>query len=655
MMNNLAQAKLVKVKPWAALLLPLLTCGIPVSFAATLSQIASPDKKISVTIDLDDKGQLSYQLFRLQQPVMEPSALGISLHNTDFTHALKIVSKSSVDTIREHYSLKTGKISEVDYVANEQRLHFQNAAAHPIALALRVSNNGLAFRYELGGESQDVRVVMAEASSFDFFSETTAWLQPKAVAKSGWMHTNPSYEESYQMGMPVGTASPTDAGWIYPALFHYKDSWIAISEAGMNGQYSGTNLAQLSPDGRYQIRMPQAGEVTTNGALLPQAKLPFNSPWRIVAVGSLAEVFASTLGTDLALPQVVGNFDFVQPGIAAWSWGLLKDDATVYPVQKAFIDYAADMQWPYILVDADWDQKIGYDKIAELAQYAATKNVGLLLWYNSSGAWNDTVYTPKSRLLTRADRRSEFSRIHLMGIRGIKVDFFPGDGQSAIQYYQDILTDAADFKLMVNFHGATLPRGMQRTYPNFLTAEAIKGFEMITFDQNTADAEASHSAMLPFTRNLFDPMDFTPMVLGDIPNIERKTTNGFQLALPVVFTSGIQHLVTTPAQMAEVPDYVKAYLHDFPGQWDESRLLDGFPGKLVVIARRAGSTWYVAAINGEDKAKTLRLDLSFIGKRKGQMLSDGPLPRSVIDSEINTQKSTFNLPASAGFVLIFRQ
>ncbi|MDP5030546.1 MAG: glycoside hydrolase family 97 protein [Paraglaciecola sp.] len=643
------------MKLWVALLLSTFVCGTPMALAAPLSKITSPDNNISVTIDLDDAGQLSYQLFRQQQPVMEPSALGISLHNTDFTHDLSLVSKSSLETIREHYSLKTGKASEIDYVAKEQRLHFRNAASHPVALVLRVSNDGLAFRYELGGESQDIRVVMSEASSFNFYADTQAWLQPKSVVKSGWMQTNPSYEESYEMAMPVGTASPTQAGWIYPALFHYKDTWIAISEAGMDGHYSGTNLAQNSPSGNYQIRMPQAGEVTTNGALLSQAKLPFNSPWRIIAVGTLAQVYASTLGTDLALPEVEGDFDFVKPGIAAWSWGLLKDDATVYPVQKEFIDYAATMHWPYVLVDADWDVKIGYDKIAELVQYAATKNVALLLWYNSSGAWNDTVYTPKSRLLTRADRRAEFARIHQMGIRGIKVDFFPGDGQSAMHYYQDILADAADFKLMVNFHGATLPRGMQRTYPNFLTSEAIKGFEMITFDQKTANAEASHATTIPFTRNLFDPMDFTPMVLGDIPNIERKTTNGFQLALPVIFTSGIQHLVTTPEQMSQVPDYVKTYLQNIPGQWDESRLLDGIPGKLVVIARRAGNTWYVAAINGEDKAKALQLDLVFMGKQQGNMLSDGPLPRSMVETDIDSKQTAFALPASAGFVLVFNK
>src|SRR5690606_27247935 len=282
-----------------------------------------------------------------------------------------------------------------------------------------------------------------------------------------------------------------------------------------------------------------------------------------------------------------------------------------------------------------------------------TKNVGLLLWYNSSGDWNKTVYSPKSALLTHKSRVAEFSKLQKMGIKGVKIDFFPGDGASVMQYYRDILQDAATYKLLVNFHGASLPRGLQRTFPNFMTAEAIKGLEMITFSQDVANNEATHVAMLPYTRNLFDPMDFTPMVLGDIPNIERKTTNGFQLALPVLFISGIQHLVTTPAQMQQVPDYVKNYLQNLPGQWDESRFIQGFPGKLAVIARRSGKRWYVAGVNGEQTDKRLTLDLDFIGQRSGTLISDGDKPRSFSQTQIKSGKLTVNVGAAAGFVIQF--
>ncbi len=621
--------------------------------AAWQSELASPDKKLQVRVSLSEDGQLSYQLFRDQQAILQPSPLGIELDNRHFKTDLSFVSASSVQPIDEHYRMWTGKQKQIHYQASQQRFDFVNVQQQPISVVLRMSNDGLAFRYELNGQNSKLHTVTAELSGFHFFAQTRAWLQFKADAQTGWSNTNPSYEENYAQDIAVGTPSPTQAGWVFPALFKYKDTWIALSETGMDGRYSGTNLAQNSQDGLYRIRFPDGAETVTPGQHLPHVTLPYSTPWRLVVVGDLATVTNSTLGSDLALPNQLSNTDFVKPGIAAWSWGLLKDDATVYPVQKRFIDYAADMHWPYVLVDADWDQKIGYQKITELADYAATKNVGLLLWYNSSGDWNKTVYSPKSALLTHKSRVAEFSKLQKMGIKGVKIDFFPGDGASVMQYYRDILQDAATYKLLVNFHGASLPRGLQRTFPNFMTAEAIKGLEMITFSQDVANNEATHVAMLPYTRNLFDPMDFTPMVLGDIPNIERKTTNGFQLALPVLFISGIQHLVTTPEQMQQVPDYVKNYLQNLPGQWDESRFIQGFPGKLAVIARRSGKRWYVAGVNGEQTDKRLTLDLDFIGQRSGTLISDGDKPRSFSQTQIKSGKLTVNVGAAAGFVIQF--
>ena len=274
------------------------------------------------------------------------------------------------------------------------------------------------------------------------------------------------------------------------------------------------------------------------------------------------------------------------------------------------------------------------------------------LWYNSSGEWNETVYTPKSRLLTRESRRTEFKRLQKMGIKGVKVDFFAGDGMSVIRYYLDILEDAADFGLVVNTHGSTLPRGMHRTYPNYLTSEAVKGFEFLTFEQANTDREATHSAMVPFTRNVFDPMDFTPMVLGEIPDRERKTSNGFQLALPVLFTSGIQHLVTTPEQMAPMREFVKDYLRELPAQWDDSRLVEGFPGKYAVIARRAGKRWYVAGINAKPETLELEFDLAFTGASTGQLITDGANWREPATREITIDKAAVTLPHGTGFVMI---
>jgi hypothetical protein len=332
----------------------------------------------------------------------------------------------------------------------------------------------------------------------------------------------------------------------------------------------------------------------------------------------------------------------------------MKDNSVVYDVQKSFIDYAADMKWQYCLIDALWDSKIGYDKIKELADYAKTKNVGLILWYNSAGDWNTTYQTPKNVMLTKESRTQEFQKLKEMGIKGVKIDFFGGDGQSMMAYYQDILEDAAKYEILVNFHGSTLPRGWQRTYPNLVSMEAVMGFEYITFEQKNADVEANHCCMLPFTRNIFDPMDFTPMCFSGIPKIKRSTTNAFELALSVLFLSGIQHYVEIPKDMAKQPDYVKDFLKELPASWDDVRFIDGYPGKLVVIARKAGKTWYVAGINGENIEKNISVQLPFLKKtQSGELISDGA------DNNFSSQKITISpkqgisitLKGNGGFVI----
>ena len=312
----------------------------------------------------------------------------------------------------------------------------------------------------------------------------------------------------------------------------------------------------------------------------------------------------------------------VKGGLATWSWVLLKDDKIDYETSHQFIDYAASMNWPYTLIDVNWDQKIGYERMQELIAYADSKGVKVILWYNSSGDWNSTEYTPKSKLLNSKDRREEFAMLKKMGVGGLKIDFFGGDGQSMIAYYHDILKDAADFGLLINFHGATLPRGWHRTYPNLMTMESIKGEEFVTFDQAVADLQPSHSAVIPFTRNVYDPMDFTPMVLDSIPYINRRTTTTFELALPILFTSGIQHIAEIPQGMAKMPEAVVEMLKQVPTQWDEVKFMQGYPGKEVIMARRKGTEWYVVGINGEKVQKSWTVDLSFTENKSGTLFYD---------------------------------
>lgn len=635
------------------LTLSLFSCKTETERTFTLE---SPDKRISLQFFLSED-QLAYYSVKYEDSVvLEPSKLGVIMEDDDFVKNLKVEKISTPTLVEESYEMVQGKRKNRTYRAQEQIVHLSNEAGNKMHVIFRVSDDGVAFRYFFPGSSPSIKKITKEITTFNFPEHARGWLQPMNNAKEGWEKTYPSYEDDYRQDIPVGTPSPQEAGWLYPALFQTGESWALITESALDGTYCATRLAQHSPDGEYAIDFPQLEEVFPEGALNPQSTMPWASPWRVIAIGSLKTIVESTLGTDLANPAIKMDAEYIQPGKASWSWVLLKDDSIVYDVQKRYIDYAAEMNWEYCLIDVNWDQKIGYDGIAELAAYAKTKNVGLILWYNSAGSWNTVTYTPKDKLLTRESRIEEFSKLQAMGIRGIKVDFFGGDGQSVIQYYIDILKDAAEHQLLVNFHGCTLPRGWQRTYPNLMTMEAIKGLEFITFDQGNADREATHASILPFVRNAFDPMDYTPMILDTIPNIIRKTSNGFQLALPVLFLSGIQHFGEGPKGMQKVPEPIKQYLRELPSSWDDTKFIDGFPGKLAIVARRAGNQWYVVGINGENKEKRVNLDLSFIDKKQGTLHTDG-------EERLSFHSETVALPSNGtyeiemkpngGFVMIF--
>jgi hypothetical protein len=631
-------------------LLPLLLLSLLGCADATIPALTNTSGSLRCTLGLTAEGQPFYTLSYQGAIVLDTSYLGIRLEGADCTRNMEWgpVGEPSLKAAR--YSMTHGKQQTVRYTGQQYRAALRNAAGFELEVHFYLSEHGFAYRYYFPGAPQDSIRVLEEASAYGFPDSTLAWMQPMSKAKSGWKETNPSYEEHYLMGVPVSTPSPIGEGFVYPALFKAGAHWLLATEADLHPGYCGTRLRYDSLSRQMAVAFPQAEEVFPGGGLLPRGEAPFSSPWRILAIGSLGDIVESTIGTDLAAPSKGLGRDFVKSGLASWSWVLLKDDFTNYETSRRFIDYAAEMNWPYCLIDADWDWKIGYDRMQELIDYAGTKDLEILLWYNSSGSWNSTTYSPKSKLVDPESRQAEFARLQKMGVAGIKVDFFGGDGQSMIAYYHDILQDAASHQLMLNFHGATLPRGWHRTYPHLMTVEAIKGGEFITFLQENADQAPRHCAVIPFTRNVFDPMDFTPMVLDSIPGIQRRTTPAFELALPVLFTSGIQHIAEIPEGMQKMPAYVADYLRDIPTQWEEVKFLDGYPGEYAVLARRKGETWHIAGINGTDKEISVRLDLSFATGEQGVLLYDGP-DGQIRKGEASAGPAVVRLPGNGGFVI----
>lgn len=619
----------------------------------TSESLESPDNNLTVNFGVNKSQQAWYLVKRNNQVVIDTSSLGLVRKDADFSKNLTVADISGVEKVEDNYTMLTGKKKDITYTANQKTLHLQNKDGKALDVIFNVSNDGVAFKYKFPETSNDIKYITDEKTAYNFKPAAKAWLQPMSKAKTGWEQTNPSYEEYYQMGVDVSAASPIGQGWVYPALFNDGDTWVAVSETGLGTTYSASHLSYDAAAKGMKVTFPQQEEVFAKGAALnPESKLPWETPWRILAIGNLQTVTNATLGTDLADKAITNDVAFVKPGAASWSWAILKDNSVNFETTKEFIDYAQQMKWPYCLIDADWDRRIGIDKVKELVAYAKERNVKLILWYNSAGDWNTVKYTPKNKFITAESRDAEFKWLAETGIAGVKIDFFGGDGQSMIAYYHDILKSALKHKILVNFHGATLPRGWQRTYPNLMTAEAIKGFEFISFEQNVADAAPGHCAVLPFTRNLYDPMDFTPMALDTIPNIHRRSTSAFELALPTLFLSGIQHVAETPNGMAKMPDYVVNYLKDIPTAWDESKLLAGYPGKDVVIARRKGNAWYITGINGENKAKELTIDLSFIKANEGIKITDGN-GALFEKSTVKPGKTTVSFKPYGGFVMKF--
>ncbi|GGH13796.1 glycoside hydrolase family 97 protein [Sphingobacterium alkalisoli] len=629
----------------------ILITWMVVGHFALANSLWSPNKSLELRYEITN-GKMVYELYRSGTSVIKASKLGVVLSDADLSQGLRLIKASKPKYVLDTYDYINGKRFHNVYRAQTQTIRLVNEKGRLLDVTFHLSDNGLAFRYFFPDIRKET-YVEREITSYHFHNDAKAWLQPVAVAKSGWEQTNPSYEENYEYGIPVGTTEATASGWVYPALFQHKDTWVSITETGLEGNYCATRLSHLSPKGEYSIAFPDEKETMYGERINPKSNKKFYSPWRIIGVGSLADIVESTIGSDLAAPSRIKNTSFVRTGKSSWSWINSKDNFIIYDEQKKYIDFAHAMNWEYCLIDVNWDTKIGYDKIKELAAYAKTKNVGLILWYNSAGDWNTVEYSPKNKMLTSDVRKKEFALLQKMGIKGVKIDFFGGDGRSVIAYYHEILKDAATYKILVNFHGATLPRSWSRTYPNLVTVEAVKGFEMVTFEQKEADRQAKHSTMLPFTRNLYDPMDFTPMNLYKIPSqVLRRTSSAFELATAVLFQSGIQHYAESPEGMNHVSAEVQDLLKILPSQWDDIRFIAGYPGEYVVLARRCGKTWYIAGINGEDREKTIDIDLSFI---EGDLLRLFRMGKDRLAIEAknlnNTQSIRIIMGAQDGFVL----
>jgi hypothetical protein len=598
-------------------------------FRLSGQEVNSPDGAITVSLTLES-GTLSYRVAHQGQTVLEASPLGLETSIGSFAANLQAAG-TAVAKIDEHYTLPHGKVREVHYQANELTVRFNNAQGDLLEVVFRVSDRDVAFAYRVSGKDRQRIVVQRERTGFNLPSSATAFVTWQAKAGDGWMATKPSYEEGYLMDVPVGTKSPSGLGFTFPALFRLGDhGWALISETGVTGHYVGSRLGDPTPDGIYPLAFPEPGENAGVGDATVSASIPLLTPWRTLTIGAtLAPIVETTVATDVVKPLYEAS-QVYQPGRATWSWLLWQDASMNESDQRAFIDLAAAMGYEYILIDALWDANIGREKMAKLVAYARAKNVGVLLWYNSNGSWNDAPQSPRDCMDSAPARRREMEWLRSIGVKGMKVDFLGGDKQATMKLYEDILTDGNAYGLMLNFHGATLPRGWERMYPNHMTSEAATVSENLVFSQGFADGEAWRSTVFPFVRNPVAAMDYGPMVLNPTFHREpgkgttRRTTDAFQLATTVLFQSPLQHFGLTPNNLTEQPAFVIDFLKRVPAVWDETRYIAGYPGREVVLARRSGDRWYLAATNGGKEPKELTFTVPALAGRTFTLIHDGP-------------------------------
>ena len=653
-----------------------------VSAQAFEKKIASPDGNIVVTVN-DEGGMPGYQVDYKGAAVLLRSPLGLKVNFEDLTKDL-VIKDCTTKTVTDDYSLKTIKQSNVHYEATEAVCQIEKGGRHAMDIIFRVSNRDVAFSYQLlpkkirGGETL-AAVIEGEASGFVMPDGTTTFLCPQSKPMGGFARTSPSYETSYTLDEPAGK-NGWGEGYTFPCLFKASltapeggskaseagSAWILISETGTDGNYVGCRLlSDVAPSGAeggasYKIGFPQQGEMNGWGTTTVAVSLPAQTPWRTITVGNtLQNIVETTVPFDLVKPKYKASRDYTY-GAGSWSWIIGMDSSCNFDEQKRYIDFSAAMGWRTVLIDALWDKQIGYEKMAELSRYAKSKGVGIFIWYNSNGSWNDAPQSPLNKMNRSAARRQEMKWMQENGILGIKVDFFGGDKQPMMQLYEDILTDANEFGIQVIFHGCTLPRGWERMYPNYVASEAVLASENLHFGQGACDAEAFNGCIHPFIRNTVGSMDFGGSTLNKFYNADNKrgthrvTSDVYALATAVLFQSSVQHFAMAPNNLTDAPAWAVDFMKSVPTTWDEVKFIDGYPGKYCIMARRHGDKWYVAGICADKQPlkKTLTLPMFEKGQELTVYSDDAQLQGSVnIVKQNKKQQITVTIPTNGAVVI----
>ena len=600
--------------------------------------VKSPDGKLAVNVSCEG-GKASYTVDYEGKQMLSPSALGLVANYGDFSQKLTMGALKGGEVKHLSYRMSRIKKSHIQKDAVEATIGFLNEKKDSMTIHLHVSDNDIAYKYEMIRPKKDNPksvIIYNEVSGFNFPEKTTTFLCPQITPMTGWERTKPSYEEEYTPDAQMNVKSQYGVGYTFPCLFKVgNDGWVLVSETGVSSAYPGSRLSDYEPGKGYTIAFPQKGENNGIGSEYAGIPLPGETPWRTITVGSsLAPIVETTIPYDVVEPLYEASQQY-KPSRYTWSWLIWQDNSINYDDQVKMVDVAAAQGYEAILVDNWWDKQIGRKRIEELSKYAKSKKVSLMLWYNSNGFENDAPQTPRQIMNNAIARKKEMAWMKKIGVVGIKVDFFGGDKQHVMQLYEDILTDANDFGLQVIFHGCTLPRGWERMFPNYVSSEAVLASENVFFQEHHAKREGFELTMHPFCRNAVAAMDWGGTIMNRYLSRDNKsrhrryTSDVFEMAAAIVNQASINCIAIYPNNLTELPQHEIDFLKGVPTTWDETRFVDGYPGKYTVIARRHGNSWYVAALNGTDKALTLTLQLPMLAGQQVDYYYETPDKQSL--------------------------
>jgi alpha-glucosidase len=589
-------------------------------------KVNSPDKATQIIVNTD--GQLQYAVNNRGKAIIGSSALGFEfLGEEPMGKAMKVVKQSEREfnqnwrpVVKSKHNLITDHYNELELLLEE------NTGQHrQMKLYFRVYNDGVAFRYQLFGNARTGdRQITKELTAFNIPGTAKAW-----VAEYG--RYNSSQESEFWPRNINYITNKTIAA--LPFLMETANKkYIAITEANIDN-YPGFYIGSLSADTSATTNItlitklsPLPGE-KENGI---KARFANNlyTPWRVIMLADEpGKLIESELIQNLNPPCALSDVSWIKPGMSAWDNWWSGDVKMDMPTIKKYIDLASAQQWPYMLIDWQWYGQFNKPEadittpahqinMPEILAYAKSKNVKCWLWlYNSDVNRNDAF-------------EKAFPLYQKWGVAGIKIDFMDRDDQQMVNWYRRIITTAAKYHLMVDFHGAFKPDGIIRTYPNMITREGVLGEEYSKFSGRITP---EHNTTLPFTRMLAGGMDYTPGGFLNVTKAKFKqqtptlvmNTRCAELAKFVVYESPFMVYCDAPENIIGQPgsDFLKA----MPTVWDDIKVMSGYPGSYIAIAKQSGKTWYLGVMNNST-ARSIVLDLKFLppGKYRVNTWADTP-------------------------------